>query len=272
MNQEEKLSILKDILLTDEREYAAKVEEKLRVVEEIVSKQNKLSERVDPIINDKINAFIAEVPNTLGPVITQTLQTEVKNSQEAVVEALYPILGKMVKKYVQHEMKILSEKINHKMSNTFSFGSFKNKFKAKKANVNAGDLMLQELAEPKIEQIMVIEKGSGLVISEYSKTNNIDQDMVGGMLTAIKIFAEDAFEKNNQELQNIEYDSFHIHLQNFSSYYIAVVISGTFNVIYKDKLEDKLLDFAQFHVNKDDLKDEQAFSKKLKVYFDNENI
>jgi len=204
MNQEERLSILKDILLTDEREYAAKVEEKLKIVEEIINKQKKLSERVNPIIDEKIDNFVVEIPKTLGPAITEALKTEIKN--------------------------------------------------------------------PIIEQIMVIEKGSGLVISEYTKTQNIDQDMVGGMLTAIKSFAEDAFEKGNQELQYIEYNSFHIHLQNFSSYYIAVVISGPFNVIFKDKLEDKLLDFAQNYVNKEDLNDQPAFTRKLKSYFGNENF
>lgn len=272
MNQEERLSILKDILLTDEREYAAKVEEKLKIVEEIINKQKKLSERVNPIIDEKIDNFVVEIPKTLGPAITEALKTEIKNSQDAVVEALFPIIGKMIKKYVQQEMQLLSEAINKKMNSAFSFEGLKRKFKAKRTGVSEGELMLQELAKPIIEQIMVIEKGSGLVISEYTKTQNIDQDMVGGMLTAIKSFAEDAFEKGNQELQYIEYNSFHIHLQNFSSYYIAVVISGPFNVIFKDKLEDKLLDFAQNYVNKEDLNDQPAFTRKLKSYFGNENF
>lgn len=272
MNQDERLSILKDILLTDEREYAAKVEEKLRIVEDIVNKQQKLSERVNPIIDEKINTFVGEIPKTLGPTITETLKSEIKNSQDAVVEALFPIIGKMIKKYVQHEMQILSEQINNKMNSAFSFKSLKRKFKSKKTGVSEGDLMLQELAQPKIEQLMVIEKGSGLIISEYSKTNAIDDDMVAGMLTAIKSFAEDAFNKNNQELQYIEYDLFHIHLQNFSQYYIAVVISGAYNVLFKDKLEDKLLDFSQNYINKEDLDNTTTFSKKLKVYFGNENF
>lgn len=268
MNQDEKLSILKDILLTDEREYAKKVEEKLKIVEDVINRQNHLSERVNPIIEQRLNAFIDEIPKTLGSSITEALKTEIKNSQDAVVEALFPIIGKMIKKYVQQEMRILSEQINSKMSNTFSFLSLKRKLKSKKTGVSEGDLMLQELAQPIIEQIMVIEKGSGIIISKYSKTKSIDEDMVSGMLTAIKSFAEDAFEKNNQELQYIEYDSFHIHLQNFSSYYIAVVISGAYNIIFKDKLEDKLLDFAQNHINKEDIDDRDSFTKKLKKYFD----
>ena len=267
MNQDEKLSILKDILLTDERAYALKVEEKLKVVEDIIYKQNQLSERIDPFLEQKLEAFVAEMPKTLGPTITEVIKNEAKNSQEAVVEALFPIIGKLIKKYVQHEMRMLSEQINAKMSSAFSFGSLKRKFRSKKTGVSEGDLMLQELAQPVIEQIMVIEKGSGIIISEYSKTQTIDEDMVSGLLTAIKSFAEDAFEKNNQELQYIEDDSVHIHLQNFSAYYIAVIISGPYNVIFKSKLEDKLLDFAQNHINKEDVENRDSFTKKLKLYF-----
>jgi hypothetical protein len=267
MNQDEKLSILKDILLTDEREYAKKVEDKLRVVEDIVNKQNQLSERVNPIIEQKLNAFIEEIPKTLGPTITEALKTEIKNSQDAVVEALFPIIGKMIKKYIQQEMRILSENINAKINSAFSFEGLKRKFKSKRTGVSEADLMLQELAQPIIEQLMVIEKGSGIILSEFSKTKAIDQDMVSGMLTAIKSFAEDAFEKDQQELQYIEYDSFHIHLQNFSDYYIAVIISGNYNTVFKSKLEDKLLDFAQNYINKEDVENRESFTKKLQKYF-----
>ncbi|MGB1209814.1 hypothetical protein CLV86_1136 [Lacinutrix venerupis] len=269
MNQDERLSILKDILLTDEREYAKKVEEKLKIVEDIVNKQNELSERVNPIIDEKLNDFVVEIPKTLGPTITETLKSEIRNSQDAVVEALFPIIGKMIKKYIQQEMQILSEQINSKVNSTFSFESLKRKFKSKRSGVSEADLILQELAQPILEQIMVIEKGSGIIISEYSKTQSIDQDMVSGMLTAIKSFAEDAFEKENQELSYIEYDNFHIHLQNFSSYYIAVIISGPYNVMYKSKLEDKLLDFAKNYINEYDIKDTKSFTKKLEQYFKN---
>ena len=272
MNQEDKLKILKDILLTDEREYASSIHEKIKILEETINTRMNLSEKIDPIIDERLSEFVEEIPETLGPTITKTLKAEIKNSQEAVVEALYPILGRMIKKYIQNEMRLLSERINNQVNNTFSFKNLRRKFKARTTGVSEADLILQEQLQPKIEQIMVIEKGSGLIISKYSKTENIDEDMVAGMLTAIKSFVEDAFKKDDQDLQYIEYDLFHIHIQNFSSYYIAVVISGTFNVIFKNKLEDKLLDFAQNIINKEDLTDQESFTKKLKAYFANEDL
>lgn len=272
MNQEDKLKILKDILLTDEREYASSIHEKIKILEETINQKTNLSEKVDPIIEDKLSTFVEEIPETLGPTITEALKTEIENSQDAVVEALYPILGRMIKKYIQNEMKVLSEKINTQINNTFSFKGLKRKFKAKTSGVNEADLIIQDQFKPKLEQFMVIEKGSGLLISKYSKTNTIEEDMVAGMLTAIKSFVEDAFQKGNQNLELIEYETYSIHVQNFSSYYIAVVISGIFNASHKSVLEDKLLDFAQNIINKTDLSNTKSLTKKLKAYFANEYL
>ncbi len=272
MNQEDKLKILKDILLKDEHEYALSIEEKLLKLEDLITKQNNLSKHIDPILEEKLEEFIKEMPKTLGPTITQTLKEEIKNSQDAVVEALYPIMGKMIKKYIQKEIQILSDNINKSVNNTFSFEAFKRKFWSKKTGVSEADLILQNQFKPKIEQIMVIESGSGLIVSEYSKTKDIDQDTVAGMLTAIKSFAQDAFTAEMQNLEYIEYENYHIHLQNFSNYYIAVAISGALTATFRSKLEDKLLDFAQNIINKTDLKNSDIFNSKLKAYFENEDI
>lgn len=266
MNSEDKLTILKEILLTEEREFDRTILQKIKELQEI---QGDLNVRVDPILEERLNKFIQEIPETLGPTITATLKAEIKKSQDAVAEALYPVMGKMIKKYVQAEIKKLNDSINEKMNKAFSWRTIFSRSKTK--NMNAAGLMHQE-HKGRIEHIMVIEKGSGLLKANYATTENIDQDMMAGMLTAIKSFAEDAFAKTNIELERIDYELFTIHLQNFSNYYIAVVISGIYNDSFKSKLEDTLLDFAQFVINKDDLNDKKNFTLKLKEYFADERI
>jgi hemerythrin len=270
MKQEEKLNIIKDILLTDEREYTASIHKKIQLLEDTINEREKLSGKVNPIIDQKLNEFVKKIPDTLGPTITKTLNEEIKNSQDAVVDALFPILGKMIKRYIQHEMKLLSEKINDQVTKTFSFRRFFSK--SKMNGVNEADLLIQKQTNTKIEQVIIIEKGSGIVLAEHSKIKTTDEDMVAGMLTAIKSFAEDAFKRESQSLQYIEYDHYHIHLQNFPSYYIAVIVSGAYNVIFKDKLEDKLFDFANKHIKAEVLKDKKLLTQKIKANFKNDAI
>ena len=272
MKNKDKLNILRDILLDDERVHVSTIDEKIRRLEDTINKKNNLSLKVDPIINDKLDDFVQEIPQTLGPKITETLRAEIKNSKEAVVEALYPIMGKMIKKYIQNEISMLVERIDAKVKRTFTFGGFKRKLKFKLNGVKESELIIQDQLQPKIEQVMVIEKGSGILISEYSKTHNIDEEMIAGLLTAIKSFAEDAFDKKNVDLQQIDYELYTVHIQNFSAYYIAVVVSGPFNSVYRDRLEDKLMEFAKNVINKTDLNDQAVFTKKLSQYFQKINF
>ena len=82
MNQDEKLSIIKDILLTDTREFASSIEKKIKILENTVNEKKNLSTKVDPIIDEKLEEFVKEIPKTLGPTITQALKEEIKKSKE----------------------------------------------------------------------------------------------------------------------------------------------------------------------------------------------
>ena len=241
VEEKDKLKLLREILLIDDREVAHAINRRLDIVKETLEKREKLSEKVDPLIDLKIEEFVRGIPHTLGPTITQTLKEEIANSKDQVVEALYPIMGKMIKRYVQNEIKILSENINQKVNNTFSFDWLKRKAKSTITGVKESDLILSELDAPKINEVFIIEKGSGILLGNYSHTATMDKDMISGMLTAIKSFVEDAFEGGNQNLEAIEYELYSIHIQNFHTYYVAAVVSGTYTRSFESELENKLL-------------------------------
>ena len=97
---------------------------------------------------------------------------------------------------------------------------------------------MQEVFEPIVEEIFVIEKDSGLLKGSYSKGNIADKDMVSGMLTAIKSFAEDAFSKEGQDLEDIKFETFQLSIQNFKTIYIATATSGVISRDFKEELYD----------------------------------
>lgn len=243
-DEEDKLKLLREILLIDDREVARAVSKRLDTISDTIEKRDKLSEKVDPIIENKLELFIADIPTTLGPTITKTLKEQIANSKNEVVEALYPIMGKMIKRYIQNEIKLLSENINKKVNNTFSFDGLKRKMRATFSGVKESDLILSEANKPVIHELFVIEKGSGLLLGNYSTTETMDKDMLSGMLTAIKSFVEDAFSGGTQNLESIEYELYTIRIQNFFSYYIAVVISGNYTQNFEDHLENELLELS----------------------------
>ena len=274
MEQQDKLKILKELLLTEEKEFAESIAKKVEELHKIVNQKQELSNKVDPIIDDRLDEFIEEIPKTLGPTITEALKTEIKNSQDAVVEALYPIIGKMIKRYIAHEMKILSENISRQTKKAFSFKNWFRKNKALAQGISSGDLALSEYGKPRLIQMFVIEKNSGILIADYSPLSEgaIDKEMIAGMLTAIKSFVEDAFEGGDQDLEKIEYELYTIHIQNFYSYYIAAVISGAYSIMFKEVLEDQIIEFAKKHISRQDLENSELFTKKLKKYFQDDIV
>lgn len=272
MNDSEKLEILKKLLLDDEREIAESITQKVEEIDKTINVELNLAEKVDPIITERLEEFVEDIPDTLGPTITKALEEQIKNSKDQVVEALYPIMGKMIKKYIQNEIAKLKEAMSEQASKTFSLANWQRKFKAIFLGVKESDLLLSEMQKPQIEQFFIIEKDSGLLAGHYTKNDesSIDEDMVSGMLTAIKSFVEDAFQKENQDLEMLGYDLYKIHLLNFPLFYFATVVSGVLDTQSKEDLEDKLYDLKIEILNDKASSSPERLNRKLKKVFDND--
>lgn len=270
MADEKELILLKELLLKDDRVLIEALNSRIQELEATLEKQENLSAKINPIIDEKLESYTKSIPDTLGPTITESLRNEIKNSKDQVVDALFPIMGSMIKKYIQQEFKILSEKINQQLKNTFSFKSFSRKFKSKITGVEEENLIISELSKTEIQEIFVIEKNSGILLANFSKTKTIDKEIISAMLTAIKSFVEEAFKTGEEHLESIEYGLYNIHIQNFYSFYIAVVLHGVFDNSYKSKLESKLLSFVE--KNKSEESNKINLSEKLTEAFSNDII
>lgn len=281
MVERDKVELLRDILFTDDRIFAEKIAKRIEIIENTVNEQENLSEKVKPIILKQLDEFVTEIPTTLGPTITATLKEEIQKNRDGIVDALYPILGKMIKKYISQEIKMLSENINKQLSAK----RWKTKFKSWFTGVKEEEIILSELSISSIEQVLLIERGSGILAASYSKTETIDEDMISGMLTAIKGFVEDAFGQKNQNLELIEYELYNIHLQSFVSYYVAVVISGDYSLRAKNKVQDLIFDFYDDFMGKNldsrfaskdskekSMIDRTSLEKELEIKFGNASI
>lgn len=240
MREEDKLDIIRDILLTDDKSLQEDMAKRIESLEHLFNDRKALSNKVDPLIKHQLREFTKRIPRTLGPTITATLKQEIKNHKDEVVDALYPVLGKMVKKYVAQEINLLSEKIDNQLS---FIKRWKRRLRSWFTGVKEEELILRNLSAAKIEQVLLIERDTGILKASYSKTSSIDEEMISGMLTAIKSFVEDAYYKKNQNLELIEYESYNIHLQSFVTHYVAVVISGNYVLQSKNKLQDLIFNF-----------------------------
>lgn len=267
-NEAELLAQLKSILLKKERQ-------EIKEIKETIYSQENLSQEVSPIIQEHIELLKNNFPKEFEIIVDKMIADKIKNSKEEIVNAIFPEVGKMIKKYVGHQIQMLKESIDSQIKSTFSTGLF-GKIKATFGWKQTSEEIIQNLNKPVIEEIFIIQKGSGLLIGSATRNDLVDQDVAAGMLTAIKSFVEDAFGKGNEEVETIEYGSYRIVLQGFPSWYMATALSGTLTTMEKDELSNQILDFAssEMPVQLDEVNSniQNELSFKLDQYFIKEKV
>ena len=237
---------------------------------------DRLGNRLDPLLNLKIQEIKSNFSQLFGYEIRNTVKQGIRNSKDEFVDAIYPIVGKMVRKYVRAQFDTFLDDVGDRLENGLSPKWWINRIKGLFGGVSKSELLLRESISYKLEEVFFIQHNSGLLLAAYSRNNTIDLDMIAGMLTAIKSFVGDAFAQKNEQnddLESISYGSYKVMLTNFHSYYAASVVSGIMNNTQKEQLEDHLVSFAEQHIPSDisDVTNHlyEDLSVRLKEDFDN---
>ncbi len=254
---------LKNVLLKEDRE-------QLMQLKEVLDDPNQLSEKVNPLIEQRLDFLKKNFPKEYRLVVNQIVEERLRGFQDEVLNIMYPVLGKMIRKYITHQFQLMKDRIDTTVRSTFSIEALKRKLKSVFLGVNESDLVMSQIDGPVIEEIYVIQRNSGLLLGSASLNNTIDQDVIAGMLTAIKSFVEDAFQRESEDLERIQYGSYKIFIQNYHSYYIAVVMSGSLSAKESDALSTRLSNFTDKELTQISNIDNEAIqhiSSKLNEYF-----
>lgn len=167
--------------------------------------------------------------------------SKLSDSQTELVDIMGPHLGKLIRKNVETQI----DKISAKIDATKASISSLNIVKQLKNKLGFGkDIDILDIAAPEIEDIVAIDKKSGLLLGRYSNDDHTDMDILAGMFDAIRSFAETAFRKNETQLDLIEYDSYKIKLHGYGTIYYAVIFTGRVTPEFKIFIENELDEFT----------------------------
>ncbi len=241
LSEAQMLQQLQDILLKKDRQ-------SLESLQQTLDNKELLSEKVSPIIEEHLAFMKQNFPKEFQQSVEKIIDRKLKDSQDEILNLIYPKLGKMIQKYIGHQFQQLKEGIDTQMEATLNKGPL-GWVRRSVFGIKVSDEILSGVDRPVIEQILIVQRASGLLIGSATKNEKIHEDLVAGMLTAIKSFAEDAFERGEADLEMIQYDRYRIFLQNFPSYYFAVILGGSMSALQKDTLSNDLLTFAEQEMN-----------------------
>ncbi|GJM32345.1 MAG: hypothetical protein DHS20C18_13460 [Saprospiraceae bacterium] len=238
-NEELLLDRIRDILLRDDRKTLSRVEATLQ-------ERQRLSEKVSPIIEEHIHFLKENFPREFQTEVEKIIDIKLKRSQEKIIELIFPKLGLLIRKYISHEIDMLRERIDRQVRKSW-FGRLQRWM----AGVKESDQILANLHQTSVEEVYIVQRDSGLLIGNASLNQTIDKELIAGMLTAIKLFMEDAFRRGEEEVELIHYNFYEIFIQNFYGFYIAVAIRGSLSLEERDQLSKQLFIFAEKELNVD---------------------
>jgi hypothetical protein len=259
-DEKRKLEKLRSILFAEER---AKIERLNKLLDR---KDDSLAEKVVPIIDDELHKFEQHFPKTYQLAVDRIIEHKLKQSQDQLLDVLYPIIGKMIRKYLAQQLQELRESVQKQVRQSY-FGRFRESV----TGVREGDRILSEASASKVEEAYVIEQHSGLLMGSASNSSIVDKDMLAGMLTAIKSFVVDAFQRGDTFLETINYAGYQIIVQDYYTFYVALAVNGHLTTQEYETLQERIDSFCRKELTgsstSDDYRTHARLGNALQDYF-----
>ena len=146
-----------------------------------------------------------QMSRAMAPLVVKTIKTELRNSQDEMVEALYPITGRLVKAYIASAMKDLTDQINRRLSG--GTNPVMLRLRSLMTGHSVADLALAEAQPLEVVELFLIRRGSGELMQHWPEgpqgagvPSNSDIHL-SGVLTAINDFAAQALKDNGGNLR-----------------------------------------------------------------------
>ncbi|PZV13812.1 MAG: hypothetical protein DCF20_14155 [Pseudanabaena sp.] len=210
-----------------------------------------LGPEVAAAIREQISLDRDAIIDVLAPEMGAVIKQQIVLERDSMVDALYPVIGNTIAKYFAESIRSINEKVEQ----TFSVEGLLRKGRAKVQGVSEAELIFKESVSFDVQAIFLIHNLSGLVMIDIQRSDldaladPIDSDMLAGMLTAIRSFANECMSRSESttELDAINYSGSKILLEVAGYCYLAVIIRGEPSLRFVNKIRDVFGRIVQFH-------------------------
>ena len=144
-------------------------------------------------------------------------------------DIIAPVIGKIITKKIADAFRAFINYINDKLESSTSLKMWKYKLLSFKSGLPLAEIILRESLPCVIDEILIIEKKTSLLISQSSRfeDSGADRDLVVAMLSAITDFVNTSFNKKHTELNEISFGNSRIILFESIYFYAAFIVHGS---------------------------------------------
>jgi OOP family OmpA-OmpF porin len=189
--------------------------------------------------------------HALTPSVERAITASVRKNPAPLADALFPVMGPAIRKAVMAALTGVIETLNRTVEHSLSWRSIGWRLEALRTGKSFAEVMLRHTVVYRVEQVFLIERRSGLLLQHVAdgSVEAADADMVSGMLTAIRDFAQDSFRVADADsLEALKVGELSVWVEQGPSAVIAAVLRGTAARPYRTMLQAALerihLEFA----------------------------
>lgn len=242
------LNELREIILGENSEQLSELKER---VEDIDARTRDVAEVLPPAIKASIEQSSTLVEALESPV-SESLKRAIRREPREYAEILYPVMSPAIRRAIASAISSMFDTINQTIESATTVQGVKARFDAMRTGVPYAELALRRTLLYRVEHVYLIERETGLLISELqnSDVQLVDSDAVSAMFSAIQSFVQDSFSKNESDrLTNFTVGEHNVWVVHGPKAMLACVIRGQAPASLREDLYDVLdsirTDFAQ---------------------------
>ena len=110
----------------------------------------------------------AELASAVAPLVVKTIKTEIRNSQDELVEAIYPVTGRIVQAYLTSALRDLANDINRR----FELNPVMLRLRSFITGKSVAELALAATQRLRLEEIYLIRRGTGELMARWPEAQN----------------------------------------------------------------------------------------------------
>ena len=165
-------------------------------IDELEKAQRELPQRLPGALEASVRIEHANtrVADALAEPVAQALGAAVRNNRQGLIDALFPVIGPLIRKSIAEALRNLVADLNGAIESSFTPRGIKWRIEAWRAGVPYAQVVLKHRLGYRIDHVFLIERGTGLVLWHEAAPDlpPLDADAIAGMLTALGDFVDDS--------------------------------------------------------------------------------
>ena len=185
-----------------------------------------------------------QLADSIAPLVVATIKTELRNSQDELVEALYPMTGRLVKSYVASAIKDLAQQMNRRIEQNAVMLRLQSLMSGK----SVAELAMASTQVFAVRDLYLIRRGTGELLARWPQSANSDREhAMSGILAALNEFANEALAADQGSLRQIDLGDEGVYLRTSPKLLLAARCSGTAPERIEDIIDDTFLTAIERH-------------------------